>query len=187
MKVIPNIIFFVSLAGLGCKRSSPEKPQDHKPTDSINAKIKLGTSESQPIHELPKDRIEIDSLESEKHIASEKFIKEGGNPTTEARLAIRKKLESKTLNREQTEEINDSINDKPVLSASPDIQIKTPAEAFERINFNLAMASPPEVFSEDAIYYYFSGGLSNSRVDDFSSGIRISKIGGIIHVWERRK
>lgn len=92
-----------------------------------------------------------------------------------------KKINDLTV--EQIRIINENIRVNPVVPANSDVIVATVAEAFERVNVSLSMAKAPEVFAEDDENYYFSGGLSVDRVDDFSSGIRISKNGGAIHVW----
>jgi hypothetical protein len=88
---------------------------------------------------------------------------------------------------EEIQKINKSINGKSTSVPDDDLQIKSPDEAYDQINISLSMASPPVLFGEDESYYYFSGGMSIGRIDDFSSGIRISKNGGVIHIWEHRE
>lgn len=89
----------------------------------------------------------------------------------------------KKLTAEEIKEINANIRSNPVVSPNPEVIVATAAEAFKRVNVSLSMATVPEVFAEDGEHYYFSGGLSVDRVNNFSSGVRISKIGGAIHVW----
>lgn len=87
------------------------------------------------------------------------------------------------LTSEEIKKINANMRSNPVASPNPEVVVATVAEAFERLNMSLSMATVSEVFAEDDENYYFSGGLSVDRVDDFSSGVRIAKIGGAIQVW----
>jgi hypothetical protein len=98
-----------------------------------------------------------------------------------------RKLKASPLGRDEIASIHNSVNERPITPSESDIQIETATAAFQRININLSMAAPPEVYSEDANYFYFSGGLTAHQVNDFSSGIRVSKSGGAIQVWEHKR
>ena len=139
-------------------------------------------------HQRTTDTINKDSDINPKTIASENISSGLAQSVLKNAKIVRRKLKAaEKFGLEEINKINRSINDKPILVADDDLQIKSPDEAFERINISLSMASPPEVFGEDESYYYFSGGVSVGRIDDFSSGIRISKNGGAIHIWQRRE
>ena len=109
------------------------------------------------------------------------------NDDNEYKPLNERKLKTRPLGPDEIASIHNSVNERPILPSEPDIRIETATAAFHRININLSMAAPPEVYSEDANYFYFSGGLTAHKVDDFSSGIRVSKSGGIIQVWERKR
>lgn len=56
--------------------------------------------------------------------------------------------------------------------------------AYEYLMSQVSMAMPPRVAYEDDEWYYFSGGTRAYRVDDFSTGMMVSKAMGEIRSWE---
>ena len=162
--------------------------QQEKTTDKKSSNETASPTKTNANQQLPLDTIKNDPATEQEPSAPEKINSGLAQLNlSNSKIVSRQSKVAKRLNLEDINKINNSIESKPILFADPNIKIMTSDEAFKRINVSLSMASPPEVFAEDASYYYFSGGVSVGRIDDFSSGIRISKDGGVIHIWPRRE
>ncbi len=178
---------FISCAIISnCNKATESEFKENKTTGGHNP-----TESDMPMEVSQNQRPHSQAVGGEQNAGGEKIVHneaEGEVSQMNCRKAELVKNPLKKvgkLNPEEIEYINNSIRDGPLLPADPNLFIATAGEAFERVNISLSMATAPEVFAEDKEYYYFSGGLSVDRVDDFSSGIRISKNGGAIHVWPR--
>ena len=188
MKIILHLAFLICIVSSGCNKSSNDVSQQDKSRSEKNSTEIASSMDSSENHQRTTDTINKDSDINPKTIVAENISSGLAQSVLKNAKIVRRKLKAaEKFGLEEINKINRSINDKPILVADDDLQIKSPDEAFERINISLSMASPPEVFGEDESYYYFSGGVSVGRIDDFSSGIRISKSGGAIHIWQRRE
>jgi len=188
MKTILHLAFLTCFVSSGCNKTVKAVSQQDKTTDNKSSTETASPTKTNANQQLTLHTIKNDPVTEQEPSAPENInIRLAQLNLSNAKIVSRQSKVAKRLNREEINKINNSIDSKPILFADPNIKIITSDEAFNRINVSLSMASPPEVFAEDASYYYFSGGVSVGRIDDFSSGIRISKDGGVIHIWPRRE
>jgi hypothetical protein len=185
MRFLKYIILLFLLTLLSCDKSSSNPPKG-----DVQTTVTTDQSSSNAL----KSETQSDSTIKESAIRP---VNKGRTPTRSKRGIRRKpneensdkkfkmgrKLTPTKLNLQQENKINRTIHDSSILDNDPDLQIETAVQAFERLNVNLSMAAPPQLYAEDESYYYFSGGTSANPIDDFSSGIRVSKSGGKIYIW----
>lgn len=189
MKNRNYMIFVILLALSGCDNESKKLSQKDDQAGTITKYEKVARNDLGDSQDKAANLTEVYPIsEIEGIIPQGKEIKKSlGDGSDEKKIFKRNGLTPIALNLQDVAAINNSIKDNPILATEPNIQIKTATAAFERINVNLSMAAPPKIYAEDEVFFYFSGGTSATRIDNFSSGIRVSKTGGTIHIWERKK
>ena len=82
-------------------------------------------------------------------------------------------------------QIKEAIKTGPIVvrPRSEQKPIATVKDAISFLNISVSMAYTPKDYFEDEDFFYFSGGTTANRVEDFSTGFAVSKVDKSITSW----
>ena len=182
-KKMKNKIFllFAGLACLGCQREIETETvqSDSLSQDGHTSNELLMESEAADPHDAPIDSQPSIGLSpntpptlSDANADRFDFLPWDGFP-----------LDHHKLTRDQINKIDENVTPRREGIDDPEFVVASAEQALRHIRSRTSIIKTPRTVFESDDYFYFSGGITDRVVNDFSQGMRVTKQGGEIMMW----